>query len=254
MDNSEKERLKEFWNKKARSFPRFEKGENNYEAGVLRSIREAGIKFHGKNILDVGAGSGMYTIRLAQMAQSVLAIDISSEMLEILKKDAQAQGLNNLEYVCADWLDFASEKKFDLIFASMTPALKDDEGRERLLNFSAKDFVFIGYRRNYASNILKGLLAHYKVSNKILNSTADMKEWLDQKDVYYQTIPVVGQWEVPWREEDLLKSCLTTLSGHEVEAEADYVLRHIKRFADEKGRYLELTPYEIEIIIWQAEK
>ena len=59
-------RDKGFWDRKARTFPRFSEGEDNYEAGILRRVREHGVDFRDATVLDVGCGSGMYTIRLAR--------------------------------------------------------------------------------------------------------------------------------------------------------------------------------------------
>ena len=80
---------KEFWDRKARTFPRFAEGEDTYEAGILNKVRSHGVDFNGSTVLDVGCGSGMYTIRLAREAARVTALDISDEMLNILRKDAE---------------------------------------------------------------------------------------------------------------------------------------------------------------------
>ena len=100
-DNS-KYATRDFWNCRAASFPRYEAGDDNYEARMLRLARENGVDFCGKTVLDVGSGSGMYTIRLAQEAASVTAVDISDEMLRILMQDAAAQGLDNIRPVVSD--------------------------------------------------------------------------------------------------------------------------------------------------------
>ena len=122
---------KDFWNNRAASFPRFEAGDDTYEARMLRLARENGVDFCGKTVLDVGCGSGMYTIRLAQQAASVTALDISDEMLRILMQDAAAQGLANIRPVCSDWEHFAPAERFQIVFASMTPALTDDAARDQ---------------------------------------------------------------------------------------------------------------------------
>ena len=127
-----KNSTREFWNSRAESFPRYEAGADTYEGRMLRLARSNGVDFHGKSILDVGCGSGMYTIRLAQEAASVTAVDISDEMLRILMQDAAAQGLANIRPVLSDWEHFALEERFQIVFASMTPALSDDAAREKL--------------------------------------------------------------------------------------------------------------------------
>ncbi len=41
---------------------------------------------NGKNVLDVGAGTGRLTLRLAKLGADVTALDVSEEMLEEIKK------------------------------------------------------------------------------------------------------------------------------------------------------------------------
>ena len=43
----------------------------------------------GKRVLDAGCGPGQFSIELAQRGASVLGIDISSNLIEIAKKDYQ---------------------------------------------------------------------------------------------------------------------------------------------------------------------
>ena len=86
--DEKQQKQREYWNARSRTFPRFEEGDSNYEAGMLRHATENGVDFTGKRVLDVGCGSGMYTLRLARMAQSVTAVDVADEMLRLLREDA----------------------------------------------------------------------------------------------------------------------------------------------------------------------
>ena len=167
---------REFWNAKARTFPRYEEGADTYEARMLRLIRENGVDPRGKRILDVGCGSGMYTIRLAQEARSVLAVDISDEMLRILADDAAAMRLANITCVRSGWDVFETDERFDIVFASMTPAVNDDQTREKLLRFSDAWVVFMGFTERMASDVMEPLYAHYAVTPNVFNNAVVMTE------------------------------------------------------------------------------
>ncbi|MFT4302621.1 MAG: class I SAM-dependent methyltransferase, partial [Desulfovibrio sp.] len=130
---SKQKTQQEYWNARARTFPRFEEGDQTYEAGMLQRIKDAGVDFSGKSVLDVGSGSGMYTLRLARMAQSVTALDVSDEMLRLLQDDATTMGITNITTVHSGWDDFDASQRFDIVFASMTPAIDSDESREKLM-------------------------------------------------------------------------------------------------------------------------
>jgi SAM-dependent methyltransferase len=53
--------------------------------------------------LDVGAGGGRYALPLALRVREVVAIDPSPSMLEALREDAVANGIDNIEVIEARW-------------------------------------------------------------------------------------------------------------------------------------------------------
>lgn len=77
--------------------------------------------FHiGNNteIADFGCGPGLYTNRLAEQGAAVTGIDFSQNSLEYARKAAAEKELK-VEYVHADYLDFDTTKRFDLIIMIM---------------------------------------------------------------------------------------------------------------------------------------
>lgn len=69
----------------------------------------------GKKVLDAGAGTGRLTKRLRENDADVTALDISPDMLRILK-----QKLHDVEIVEADMEEMPFEDKtFDMVFSSL---------------------------------------------------------------------------------------------------------------------------------------
>jgi SAM-dependent methyltransferase len=56
-------------------------------------------------VLDVGAGTGRWTILLAQKVKRVTAVEPAAAMLEILREKAAEAQLNNIEMINAAWQD-----------------------------------------------------------------------------------------------------------------------------------------------------
>jgi len=57
----------------------------------------------GDVVADLGSGLGLFTIPIAEETeQMVYAVDIESEMLERLKKNAEEKHIENIEYVSSD--------------------------------------------------------------------------------------------------------------------------------------------------------
>ena len=53
-------------------------------------------------VLEIGAGTGRFTIPLARRAREVCAVDLSPRSLEILRRKAQAEGLANIHTLAGD--------------------------------------------------------------------------------------------------------------------------------------------------------
>ena len=251
-NDSKKYSTKDFWNSRAASFPRFEAGDNTYEARMLRLARENGVDFCGKSVLDVGCGSGMYTIRLAQQAASVTALDISDEMLRILMQDAAAQGLANIRPVLSDWEHFAPGERFQIVFASMTPALTDDTAREKLHACALEQVVFMGFTERKTSDVMAGLYTHYAITPPQFADAPPMRAWLHTHNIPHTVLPVDGQWVVPHSQQHLLEACIANLRARGAQPDTAQVAAHIETFRDQNGEYVERTGYSLEMIIWQT--
>lgn len=241
---------KAFWEEKARTFPRYEEGEHTYEAGMLRRIRELGVDFRGRRVLDVGCGSGMYTLRLAREAERVTAVDISERMLDILREDAEAGGVANIDYVRSDWESFEPAGTFDVVFCSMTPAIHDDATRRKLLRAAHGWTVFMGFAGLMSSDVLSGLFEHHGVTPRVFNNGPEMHRWLDAEGVSCRSDLVEGQWVVAKSREEMVSSCAAMLMPYGVTTDPAFLDAYIESFRDKDGRFVETTDYRIELLAW----
>ena len=66
-----------------------------------------------KSVLDVGCGSGRYSLDLAKHGISVTGIDLSEEMLAIANANSSKLGINN-KYILGSYLDVELEKKYEV--------------------------------------------------------------------------------------------------------------------------------------------
>lgn len=95
----------------------------------------------GAKVLDIGGGSGRYAVPFAAHADYVTLTDISANMLTLAENNAQQAGHTNIEYVKLNWTginlsDAGWQKHFDLVFASMCPAIRSAEGLYNMISAS----------------------------------------------------------------------------------------------------------------------
>ncbi len=73
---------------------------------------------HAKSVLDVGCGSGRYLAAFAKLGvERMVGIDLSQPMLDLATKHVAATGHNRTDLFCADFDNFVSDERFDVLVA-----------------------------------------------------------------------------------------------------------------------------------------
>ena len=82
------------WDKKSESYAKFSGEPGSFGKRVFEILRGWGVSFAGKSVLDVGAGTGVYSLYLASLGAKVTAIDSSEGMLRELRRSAREFGIS----------------------------------------------------------------------------------------------------------------------------------------------------------------
>ena len=133
---------KEYWNSQAKHFSQImESGsEAEYYLSLVDYMEEKGGVGPGKRVLDVGCGAGKYARGFLKKGSEVVMTDLSDQMLKYAEEGC-AEYAGKFETVQLDWdtdeyFDQPWENGFDLVFASMVPAIASEESIRRLCRVS----------------------------------------------------------------------------------------------------------------------
>ena len=91
---------------------------------------------HTTEIADFGCGPGLYSKRLAEQGAKVTGIDFSENSLRYANEVAEQEGLS-IDYIHANYLEFETSKKLDLIIMIMCDfcALSPEQRKTMLSKF-----------------------------------------------------------------------------------------------------------------------
>jgi 2-polyprenyl-3-methyl-5-hydroxy-6-metoxy-1,4-benzoquinol methylase len=105
----------DFWDRRARGFHRSTKDTITSDPFYfwLRDIVTP-----QKSVLDVGAGTGRFTLALAPQAMRFTAVEPNAAMLDFLRRDAADQGLKNISYVQTTWQEAPDDLQADIVICS----------------------------------------------------------------------------------------------------------------------------------------
>ncbi|MCC3868858.1 class I SAM-dependent methyltransferase [Terrisporobacter mayombei] len=129
--NFNKKASMDLWDSMAESFNKFTVPTAE-DSQFLKIVWENNMIDSNFQVLDVGCGSGRYSIALSNLCENITGIDLSPKMIENANNNKEAYKASNAEFYCEDWSDF------DLVFAHMTPAVNNAETFEKLSKASRK--------------------------------------------------------------------------------------------------------------------
>ena len=181
-----KEKNKFVWNKsridlynKALDHP-----ESDYPNIFIEEIKKYTGDLKNKTILDIGAGTGAFSIPLMKEGAYITAIDSSINMLSSLYNRAKKNNVNNFNLIIGPFERIEPNKHNIAISAFSGNSTKSPEGIKKMYE-SVEDYAFIissfeNHENNFNRDILyKRLKRVPKIKNSYKNTLANMLEILD---------------------------------------------------------------------------
>lgn len=171
-----------FWDERAEEFNKkdIEEKENKDFSSILEFIEvDKNKKF--KNVLDIGCGTGFYSRKFSEISESIAATDISENMLKYARKNLDTKHRNNVRLVKKAWSElnleeFGWKEKFDMVFASMTPAVDSCADLIKMIDCGTNLYFLSGFverkdsLKNELSEILLGSHNNKPYGNKMYSA------------------------------------------------------------------------------------
>lgn len=139
--------VEKMWDEKAIQFnsPK-DKSHSGFSKRVIEILNSKKY-LEGMEVLDVGGGGGRYAVPFAKIAKSVTMTDISGNMIGFAREKAEGENVKNIDFLKMVWEESNLEeldmvKKYDLVFASMCPAVRTAEGLKRM-NIASRKYCHI---------------------------------------------------------------------------------------------------------------
>ncbi|MBE3021698.1 class I SAM-dependent methyltransferase [Campylobacter sp. 7477a] len=177
--------MKNMWDKKANNYQRYNGKLGEFQAKFFEVLHNYGINFTDKTLVDIGCGTGVYTLYLATKCAHITGVDNSRGMLEILKEDADKFDIKNLSLICKPWSEFKSDKSYDIVFCTMSPAIQSEADFAKF-NTLGNEKIYLGWAKPRSSDLLEPFFEKYgrKTTNFIVANK--LKSWLEAQNIKFK--------------------------------------------------------------------
>ena len=178
--------MQNLWDKKAPNYQRFDGKVSAIQQQIFAKALAWGVDFSGKEILDIGCGTGVWTIFLSKIAKNITGIDSSKNMIEILNEDAKRFGVTNLTSKVCSWREFKPTKHFDIAICTMSPAIASDEDFAKFHNI-AKQKLYLGWDKPRSSDLIEPFFKKFGRTLSQKNVVNRLEAWLNEQGIAYKS-------------------------------------------------------------------
>jgi ubiquinone/menaquinone biosynthesis C-methylase UbiE len=86
---------------------------------IVKEVRPALQNSKKKSLIDYGSGTGLVSLELSDLVDSILLVDSSQQMLEVAKAKISRKGITNSKVLFSDFTQESSELKADIVLLSL---------------------------------------------------------------------------------------------------------------------------------------
>lgn len=240
----------QIWDIKAIKFPKFTLDENATSIKVYNYLKNKGIDFYSKKVLDIGCGSGRYALLFAKDGANVDALDVSSKMLEELNKSAKAHNISNVNCICVNFDEFIKEdRNYEIIFASMTPAIYKKEHIEYMCK-NGKTKIYIGWGRKRENPFMSEIFMLHGLEYKPpVRGALMVEEILNELGICYEAYYFFDEWSFEGDINEAKENIIWHITINEATPKIDLIDSFLQKHVKD-GKIKHTSKVELGLIIW----
>ncbi|WMJ82199.1 nucleoside-triphosphatase [Clostridium sp. MB40-C1] len=143
------------WSKENKKFynEALEHPGNRYPQVFIEEMKKDINKFKNIKVLDIGAGTGVFTFPLLHEGAEVTAVDSSFSACQSIREKAITKKVNKMKCIVSDWTKINYEEKYDIaICAFCSNGVEDKSYLEKLIKYTKDRIYIINYKQKHHKN------------------------------------------------------------------------------------------------------
>jgi len=245
-----------FWDTMAKRYPRYNDAAMSKDVEhIINWCQNRNVSFDKASILDIGAGTGTIAIPLAQKGANVTAIDLSCGMLKALNEDALQTGVSpSISTHQSDWDSFPLSQKYDIVIASMTPAISDKDKMEKMISASHNIGIYVGWGKYRTNKLVHALVKAHNAdecSSEGCTKASHFISILAEKNIPYESDFFETSWADEYTYEEAKTYAYDQLKRRKIEPDSE-VVDAILASNTHGDKVLVHTEAEKGIILWRV--
>ncbi len=242
--------MEKFWDFKSKNYPT---AMDEYglvtPTKVLTKVKDFGVDFKSKSVLDIGCGTGLYSSIISKEADNILGVDISSGMLGRFEEFIQLNQIKNIELKKTDFKEFDAKEQYDIVLCAMTPAISSFSDLDIMIDLAKESCIYVSFSKDRHSPIMDDILTKLGYPNKMKNKFFDTKEYINSLGYETKEEFFEHNWSQEGTLDEIANDVLQHLSLRDIKIDISKIKELLKDYEND-GKIIRETFSTIGVLVW----
>lgn len=243
-----------FWRRKARQYPMpFDPATFRKTSRIIALAEKLGADFRGRDLLDIGCGTGIYALVLAKTVRRALGVDSSGSMLRRFRTEAVRRGIKNVRTLKSVWTEVETarvDKKFDIALASMTHAVINLRALKKMEAAARELCVYIGWAGVRKNPFLEEIYSHHGIKYEAPKGAEEIVPLLKRRGRKFKVIYFRDSWQWKGIPGEVLKDIEVSLKVNGAGPDRSWLDKFLKN-RTRNGELTHTTTARKGLIVWR---